>query len=133
MPESKMKFIEAFFEGTLWNSRFVILSAVIGSLIAGFVIFYMATVDVYFLFQHAVHYADASLSDEARKALHDSTVSHIVEVVDGYLLATVMLIFSPANILLRSSSRPTSFASRTSSLRVSSLTRLSVMLQMSTH
>ncbi|MCX7192724.1 MAG: YqhA family protein [Proteobacteria bacterium] len=89
-----MKFIESIFEGTLWNSRFVILSAVIGSLVAGFVIFYMATVDVYFLFQHAVHYADASLSDEARKALHDSTVSHIVEVVDGYLLATVMLIFS---------------------------------------
>jgi uncharacterized membrane protein YqhA len=41
-----------------------------------------------------MHYADASLTDEARKALHDSTVSHIVEVVDGYLLATVMLIFS---------------------------------------
>ncbi len=89
-----MKFIEELFEGSLWNSRFVILAAVVGSLVAGFVIFYMATVDVYFLFQHALHYADASLSDEARKALHDSTVSHIVEVVDGYLLATVMLIFS---------------------------------------
>lgn len=89
-----MKFIESIFEGGLWNSRFVILAAVVGSLVAGFVIFYMATVDVYFLFQHAIHYADASLSDEARKALHDSTVSHIVEVVDGYLLATVMLIFS---------------------------------------
>jgi len=89
-----MKFIESLFEGSLWNSRFVILTAVVGSLVAGFVIFYMATVDVYFLFQHALHYADASLTDEARKALHDSTVSHIVEVVDGYLLATVMLIFS---------------------------------------
>lgn len=89
-----MKFIEALFEGSLWNSRFVILTAVVGSLVAGFVIFYMATVDVYFLFQHALHYADASLTEEARKALHDSTVSHIVEVVDGYLLATVMLIFS---------------------------------------
>ncbi len=89
-----MKFLEGLFEGSLWNSRFVILSAVVGSLVAGFVIFYMATVDVYFLFQHALHYADASLTDEARKALHDSTVSHIVEVVDGYLLATVMLIFS---------------------------------------
>lgn len=89
-----MKLLEGLFEGTLWNSRFVILSAVIGSLVAGFVIFYMATVDVYFLFQHALHYTDASLTDEARKALHDSTVSHIVEVVDGYLLATVMLIFS---------------------------------------
>jgi len=78
----------------LWNSRFVILSAVIGSLLSGFAIFYLATVDVIYLFQHAMHYADSSLTEEARKALHDSTVSHIVEVVDGYLLATVMLIFS---------------------------------------
>ncbi|MBA3024646.1 MAG: YqhA family protein [Gammaproteobacteria bacterium] len=89
-----MKFIEQLFEGVLWNSRFVVLTAVIGSLLAGFAIFYMATVDVIYLFQHALHYADSSLSEEARKALHDSTVSHIVEVVDGYLLATVMLIFS---------------------------------------
>ena len=89
-----MKFFEALFEGALWNSRFVVLTAVVGSLLAGFAIFYMATVDVIFLFQHSLHYADASLTEEARKALHDSTVSHIVEVVDGYLLATVMLIFS---------------------------------------
>ena len=89
-----MKFFENLFEGALWNSRFVILTAVVGSLLAGFAIFYMATVDVFILFQHAMHYADASLTEEARKALHDSTVSHIVEVVDGYLLATVMLIFS---------------------------------------
>ncbi len=89
-----MKFIENLFEGALWNSRFVILSAVIGSLFAGFAIFYMATVDVMYLFSHALHYADPSLTAEARKILHDSTVSHIVEVVDGYLLASVMLIFS---------------------------------------
>jgi uncharacterized membrane protein YqhA len=89
-----MKFLESLFEGALWNSRFVIFSAVIGSLVAGFVIFYMATVDVFLLVQHAVHYADSDLTAEARKALHDGTVSHIVEVVDGYLLATVMLIFS---------------------------------------
>jgi uncharacterized membrane protein YqhA len=92
--EEKMKFLEAIFEGALWNSRFVIIAAVVGSLLAGFAIFYMATVDVVYLFQHALHYADANLTDEARKVLHDSTVSHIVEVVDGYLLATVMLIFS---------------------------------------
>lgn len=89
-----MGFLEKLFESTLWNSRFVILVAVVGSLLAGFTIFYMATVDVIFLIQHAMHYADSSLSEEARKVLHDSTVSHIVEVVDGYLLATVMLIFS---------------------------------------
>ncbi len=89
-----MKFLETLFEGTLWNSRFVVIAAVIGSLLAGFAIFYMATVDVVNLFLHALHYADSSLTDEARRALHDSTVTHIVEVVDGYLLATVMLIFS---------------------------------------
>ena len=89
-----MNLLEKLFEGTLWNSRFVILAAVIGSLLAGFAIFYMATVDVVYLFGHAMHYADSSMTVEARKVLHDSTVSHIVEVVDGYLLATVMLIFS---------------------------------------
>jgi len=89
-----MKFIETLFEGSLWNSRFIVLAAVLGSLFAGFAIFYMATVDVVYLVQHMLHYADADLTDEARKLLHDKTVSHIVEVVDGYLLATVMLIFS---------------------------------------
>ncbi|WP_237248063.1 YqhA family protein [Sideroxyarcus emersonii] len=89
-----MKFIESLLEGSLWNSRFVIFLAVLGSLFASFAIFYMATVDVVMLVQHTFHYADASMTDEARKALHDSTVSHIVEVVDGYLLAVVLLIFS---------------------------------------
>jgi uncharacterized membrane protein YqhA len=89
-----VKYLETFFEGSLWNSRFVVMAAVLGSLLAGFAIFYMATVDVVLLVQHALHYADADMAAEARKALHDSTVSHIVEVVDGYLLATVLLIFS---------------------------------------
>lgn len=89
-----MGVFEKLFEGALWNSRFMIITAVIGSLLAGIAIFYMATVDVVYLFQHALHYADGELTVEARKVLHDSTVSHIVEVVDGYLLATVMLIFS---------------------------------------
>lgn len=89
-----MKFIESLFEGGLWNSRFVILAAVLGSLLAGFAIFYMATVDVWNLVQHVMHYGDAEMNEASRKVLHDDTVSHIVEVVDGYLLATVMLIFS---------------------------------------
>jgi len=89
-----MKFIETLFEGSLWSSRFIVLAAVLGSLFAAFVIFYMATVDVVYLAQHMLHYADSDMTEEARKLLHDRTVSHIVEVVDGYLLATVLLIFS---------------------------------------
>lgn len=89
-----MKWLEMFFEGFLWNSRFVIMLAVISSLAAGFAVFYIATVDAYFLLTHVMHYADPSMATEARKVLHDDTISHVVEVVDGYLLATIMLIFS---------------------------------------
>ena len=89
-----MKFLETFFEGSLWNSRFVVLFAVVGSLLAGFAVFYMASVDVVYLVWHLLNYADPAMTAEARKVLHDSTITHIVEVVDGYLLATVMLIFS---------------------------------------
>jgi len=89
-----MNSLEKLFEGALWGSRFAVLFAVVGSLFAGFAIFFMTTVDVVYLLSHTMHYADPSMTDEVRKALHDSTVTHIVEVVDGYLLATVMLIFS---------------------------------------
>lgn len=89
-----MKRLEQIFEGSLWGSRFVILTAVVGSLLAGFAIFFITTVDVVVMVSHALHYADTELTESARKALHASTITHIVEVVDGYLLAIVMLIFS---------------------------------------
>lgn len=89
-----MKMLEKFFETVLWNSRFVVVLAVVASLAAGFAVFFMATADVFYLVQHVLHYADPSMELASRKALHDETISHIVEVVDGYLLATVMLMFS---------------------------------------
>ena len=89
-----MKWIETLFEGALWRSRYVVLFAVLASMAAAFAIFYMATVDVVYLVSHILHYADSSLAAEARKALHDETITHVVEVVDGYLLATFMLIFA---------------------------------------
>lgn len=91
---SYSQLFENLFEGALWRSRFVILFAVVASLAAGFAIFFMATVDVWYMIVHIVHYADPEMTSEARKALHDDSITHIVEVVDGYLLATVMLIFS---------------------------------------
>lgn len=88
-----MSLIERIFEALIWRSRYVVLFAVIASLAAALAIFYMATVDVVYLVGHVLHYADAGLTDSARKAIHDTTVTHVVEVVDGYLLGTVMLIF----------------------------------------
>ncbi len=89
-----MDLLEKLFEGALWRSRYIVLFAVVASMAAGMAIFYMATVDVVYLIMHIAHYADPSLASETRKVLHDDTITHIVEVVDGYLLATVMLIFS---------------------------------------
>ncbi|MBZ0094626.1 MAG: YqhA family protein [Sulfuricella sp.] len=89
-----LKTIEKWFESTLWNGRFVVVVAVVASMAAATAIFYMATVDVVYLVGHMLHYADPALADEARKVLHDQTITHVVEVVDGYLLATFMLIFA---------------------------------------
>ena len=41
--------LEKIFEGLLWDSRFVVLVAVIASLLASFSMFYIATVDAYFM------------------------------------------------------------------------------------
>ncbi len=89
-----MKMFEMLFEGAIWRSRYIVIFAVISSMIASFAIFYMATVDVVYLVSHLIHYADPDMTMAARKALHEESITHVVEVVDGYLLATVMLIFS---------------------------------------
>ena len=89
-----MRFLEALFEAALWRSRYMVVIAVIASMAAGMAVLYMATVDVVYLVAHVLHYADMSLATDARKAIHDETITHVVEVVDGYLLATFMLIFS---------------------------------------
>lgn len=89
-----LRLIERGFENLLWNSRFVVVIAVVASMVSAIAVFFISTVDVWYLVVHIVHYSDPSLSAEARKLLHDDTVTHVVEVVDGYLLATVMLIFA---------------------------------------
>ena len=89
-----MRSFERLFEKALWNGRFVVVIAVVASMAAATAIFYMATVDVVYLVIHMLNYADPSMAIDVRKALHDETITHVVEVVDGYLLATFMLIFA---------------------------------------
>tara|TARA_R110002049_G_scaffold306335_1_gene504647 strand:- start:280 stop:798 length:519 start_codon:yes stop_codon:yes gene_type:complete len=86
--------IEKVFETMLWNSRFVVVIAVIVSLITAFAMFYMASVDAFYLVSHLGDYISPDLMGEARKDFRAETVTHVVEVIDGYLLATVLLIFS---------------------------------------
>ena len=86
--------VERQFESLLWNSRLVVLIAVLGSLAVALAMFYVATMDVLYLLAHLREYGDLSMDVDARAALRGQTVAHVVEVVDGYLLAAIMLIFS---------------------------------------
>lgn len=84
--------LEHMFESLLWNSRLVVFVAVIGSLFTAFGMFYLTFVDVYYTLSHLLHYA--SLDAAGRQALKAETVAHVVSSVDGFLLGTIMLIFS---------------------------------------
>ena len=89
-----MKALEQFFEAVLWESRFAVVFAVIASLLSSFAVFFMATVDAWYMLSHLLEYASPDLSLAARASLRSSTITHVVEIVDGYLLATVLLIFA---------------------------------------
>lgn len=87
-------FLEHAFESTLWNSRFIVLFAVVASLLTSIAMFYIATVDAWYMLIHLLEYASPTLDTAARNHLRAETVTHVVEIVDGYLLATVLLIFA---------------------------------------
>ncbi len=89
-----MRFLDRVFEPAIWASRYAVLFAVVFSLGSSLTMFYMATVDAVYMIGHALHYYDPDLDKSARMTLRAETVTHVVEIVDGYLLAAVMLIFA---------------------------------------
>lgn len=76
------------------GSRYIVLTGIVASLFTSLAMFYVATIDAIVMISHLGEYAMSSLSAEARMALRSSTVTHVVEIIDGYLLATALLIFS---------------------------------------
>lgn len=89
-----MNKLEEWFENALWSSRFIVLFAVISSLATALVMFFMATVDAWMLVTHLLDYLSPDLVGEARANFRSAAVTHVVEIIDGYLLATVLLIFA---------------------------------------
>ena len=81
---------ERFFEGGLWRSRFIVLLAVVSSLISAVILFLIATADVIGIAVKAVTYAlaEAHTPDEY-EAFHSLVVGHIISSVDDYLLAKI--------------------------------------------
>jgi len=87
-----VKRIEHLFEQILWNSRLVIIVAVVASLAVALVMFYIGTVDAWYLITEIGHYAQSDTV--AREHAHAHIVAQAAETIDGYLFATIMIIFS---------------------------------------
>jgi uncharacterized membrane protein YqhA len=87
-----MGFLEKYFEKMLWGSRFMVLSAVISSLSLSLVLFVVTAIDVGSLMLHLGDYLSVTI--EARRTLKIEMMAHTVGAIDGFLLATILLIFS---------------------------------------
>lgn len=83
--------IEKIFEGGLWQSRFIVILAVIFGLVGSIVLFTIASIDIFGVASYAV---DTITSGTHPEHFHEEIVSGIIGAVDLYLIAVVMIIFS---------------------------------------
>jgi len=83
--------LEKLFEGTIWRSRFIVLLAVVFGLIGAFVLFIVASLDIWGV---AVYTFNTIITSAHPKNFHEDIVAGIIGAVDLYLIAVVMFIFA---------------------------------------
>ncbi len=83
--------LERIFEGAIWRSRFVVLLAVIFGLVGAFVLFIVASIDVWNI---AAYTINTIITHAHPNKFHENIVAGIIGAVDLYLIAVVMFIFS---------------------------------------
>lgn len=86
--------LEQIFERFPWRSRLIVFAAVIASLLVAVGVFYIVTVGASCALVHLAGYASPELDARARSDLRSVTVAHVIEIVDGYPLGAVPLIFA---------------------------------------
>lgn len=82
---------EKIFENSLWASRFIVLLAVFFGLIGAFILFIVASVDIY---GSAVYVLNTYLTGAHPEQFHENIVGGIIGAVDLYLIGVVLLLFS---------------------------------------
>jgi len=80
-------------ESAIWKARWSVLTAVFCSGIAALAMFYVAAVDAFYVTTELLDYALVTDMSE-RAHVRSVAVGNVVEVVDGFLLAIVLLIFA---------------------------------------
>ena len=83
-----------WFEVALWNSRYVVLVAVVACVFISLVLFFIVTVEAIELPGHLGAFIDTSLPSAVRSRLYSDGIASIAKIIDGYLFATIMLIFA---------------------------------------
>ena len=83
--------LERLFEGAIWKSRFIVLLAVVFGLIGAFVLFIVASMDIWGI---AVYAYKTIVTHAHPEHFHEDIVAGIIGAVDLYLIAVVMFIFS---------------------------------------
>lgn len=83
--------VERVFETLLWQTRFLVLLAVIPSIFGAFVLFIIASLDIFEVLNGTWHYY---VTGNRTVDIHETVVADIVGAVDIYLIAIVLLIFS---------------------------------------
>lgn len=86
-----MKPLEHFLERALWNVRLVILIPVFVSIIVAVGVLLMTTVDAFVLLGQFLSYV--TMESAVRAEMRLETISEVVAIVDGYLLASILIIF----------------------------------------
>jgi len=83
--------IERAFEWFLWNSRFVVILAVLSSMVGMLLLFCMAAESMLHL---AWQFLEMTFMGVAHPEFHNEAVGQIISAVDDFLLGTVLLIFA---------------------------------------
>jgi len=83
--------LERIFEGIIWRSRFIVILAVVFGLIGAFVLFIVASMDIW---QVAVYTFNTIITHAHPDKFHEDIVAGIIGAVDLYLIAVVMFIFA---------------------------------------
>jgi len=82
--------IETIWEQFLWNSRFLVILAVISSLISAFFLFILGSVEILKGIKYVVYLQNFNDYHLVKVKM----VTHIISAIDIFLIATVLLIFS---------------------------------------
>jgi uncharacterized membrane protein YqhA len=83
--------MEKLFESIIWNSRFIVVLAVVFGLLGAVVLFIVASMDIWGV---AVYTFNTIITHAHPENFHEDIVAGIIGAVDLYLIAVVMFIFS---------------------------------------